>query len=163
MKDAERPLHDFQEFAREAQNTLKEHFEFLKKNSLSALRTNKSESYLHDTLREIEEWALEDKLTQIMNQAIGQGKQKLGKSGKPRVWKSNELLKMHPLLCGMMKYSFHLQLQWEGIRLLNETEVMTVAHLYNALKQCGYLPDDCEWEDMNLLLKMHGPQDIFPR
>ena len=38
---------------------------------------------------------------------------------------------------------------------------MAVAHLYNALKQCGYLPDDCEWEDMNLLIQIHGRQDIF--
>jgi hypothetical protein len=161
MKDADRPLNDLQKFGREAQSTLKEHFTFLEEHSLSAFRPKKSESYIQETLREIEEWALEDKLTQIMNKEMGKGKQKLGRSGKSRVWMPNELLKMHPLLCGMMKYSFHLQLQWEGIRLLNETEIMTVAHLYNALMQCGYLPEDCQWEDIDLLIEMHGSKDIF--
>ena len=161
MKDADRPLEDLQEFAREAQSTLKEHFAFLEEHSLSAVRAKKSESVAHGILREIEEWALEDKLTQIMNKEMGKGKQRVGRSGKSRVWQPNELLKMHPLLAGMMKYSFHLQLQWEGIRLLNETEITTAAHLYNLFKQCGYLPEDCEWEDMNLLIKIHGPQDIF--
>jgi hypothetical protein len=161
MKDADRPLEDLQEFAREAQSTLKQHFAFLEEHSLSAFRAKKSESIVNEILREIEGWALEDKPTQIMNKEMGKGKQKVGRSGKSRVWKPNELLKMHPLLAGMMKYSFHLQLQWEGIRLLNETEIMTAAHLYNLFKQCGYLPEDCEWEDVNLLIKMHGPQDIF--
>jgi hypothetical protein len=161
MKDADRPLEDLQEFAREAQSTLKEHFAFLEEHSLSAVRTKKSEGVVNGVLREIEEWGLEDRLTQIMNKEIGKGKQRTGRSGKSRVWQPNELLKMHPLLAGMMKYSFHLQLQWEGIRLLNETEITTAAHLYNLLKQCGYLPADCEWEDMNLLIKIHGPQDIF--
>jgi hypothetical protein len=161
MKDADRPLEDLQEFAREAKSTLKEHFAFLEEHSLFVVRTKKSESIVNEILREIEEWGLEDKLTQIMNKEMGKGKQKIGRSGKSRVWKPNELLKIHPLLAGMMRYSFHLQLQWEGIRLLNETEVVTAAHLYNLLKQCGYLPEDCEWEDMNLLITMHGPQDIF--
>ena len=162
MKDADRPLHDLQEFSRKAQSTLKEHFDFVEEYSLSGLRTKKSESYVQDTFKEITEWGLEDKLTQIMDQTMSRDKQKRGRLGKePRVWKPNELLKMHPLLCGMLKYSFHLQLQWEGVRLLNETGIMAVAHLYNALKQCRYLPDDCEWEDMNLLIQMHGPQDIF--
>jgi hypothetical protein len=161
MKHADGPLDDLQEFAREAQSTLREHFTFLQDHSLSTLRTKKSENYVHDTLKEIEEWALEDRLMKIMKQEIGKGKQKLGRTGKTRTWKPNELLKMHPLLCGMMKYSFHLQLQWEGVRLLNETGVMTAAHLYNALKRCGYLPEGCQWEDMDLLIEMHGRQDIF--
>lgn len=96
-----------------------------------------------------------------MNKEMCKGKQKAGRLGKSRIWKPNELLKIHLLLAGMMKYRFHFQLQWEGICLLNETEIMTAAHLYNLFKQCGYLPEDCEWEDMNLLMKMHRPQDIF--
>ena len=163
MKDVDRPLHDLQEFSREAKRTLQAHFDFVDEHSLlPELRTKKSEGYVHDTFQEITEWGLEDKMTQIMNQFMSRDKQVRGRRGKePRVWKPNELLKMHPLLCGMLKYSFHLQLQWEGVRLLNETDIMAVAHLYNALKQCGYLPDDCEWEDMNLLIQMHGPRDIF--
>ena len=161
MKDADKPLEDLQKFGREAQSTLQEHFAFVEDHSVSQLRTKKSESIVHDTLKEIEEWALGDKLTRIMSQEIGKEQQRRGRRGKSRVWQPNELLKMHPLLCGMMKYSFHLQLQWEGIHLLNETEIMVAAHLYNALKQCGYLPDGCEWEDMNLLIEMHGTQDIF--
>jgi hypothetical protein len=129
MKDADGPSDDLQELARGAQSTLQEHFAFLEDHSLCALRTKRSESYVHDTLKEIEEWVLEDRLTKIMNQEVGKGKQKLGQSGKARTWKQNELLNMHPLLCGMMKYSFHLQLQWEGARLLNETGIMTAAHL----------------------------------
>ena len=161
MKDADTPLEDLQEFAREAQSTLKEHFAFLEEHSLSTFRAKKSESIVNEILGEIEGWGLKDKLTQVMNKEMGRGNQRASRSGKSRVWKPNELLKMHPLLAGMMKYTFHLQLQWEGIRLLNETEIMTAAHLYNLFKQCGYLPEDCEWEDMNLLMKMHGPQDIF--
>ena len=120
MKDADRPLHDLQAFAREAQSTLKAHFDFVKDHSLSGLRSKKSEGYVLETLKEIEEWGLDDKLTQIMNQEMGRSKQHRGRLGKEaRVWKPNELLKMHPLLCGMMKYSFHLQLQWEVSQILS--------------------------------------------
>lgn len=110
MKDADRPLEELQEFAREPQSTLKEHFAFLEGYSLSAFRAAKSESIVNEILSEIEGWGLEDKLTQIMNKEMGKGKQKVGRPGKSRVWKPNELLKMHQLLAGMMKYSFHLQL-----------------------------------------------------
>jgi hypothetical protein len=68
---------------------------------------------------------------------------------------------MDPALCGMWKYCFHLRLQAQGLRLVNETQVMVVAHLYNALKQNGYLPDDCVWKDVEYLLKIHEQANTF--
>jgi len=77
MKDADRPLEDLQEFAREVQSTLKEQFVFLEEHSLSAFRAKKSESIVNEILSEIEGWGLEDKLTQIMNKGMGKGNKRL--------------------------------------------------------------------------------------
>ena len=160
--EAERPLADLQQFAVEAGITLKEHFDFFEEHSLTGYRTKKSEGYVRQSMNEIADWGLGDKITKILNKEISAKKQTAHKvTGKTREWQPNELLKMHPLLCGMMKYSFHLQLQWEGVRLINETLIMSAAHLYNALQQGNYLPETCLWEDMHTLLEIHPPQDVF--
>ncbi len=159
---AERPLADLQQFAAEAGITLKDHFDFFEEHGLTGYRTKKSEGYVKESMHEILEWGQGDKITKIMNKEISAKKQTPHKvTGKTREWEPNELLKMHPLLCGMMKYSFHLQLQWEGVRLVNDTLVMSAAHLYNALKQGNHLPEDCHWEDLAYLVEIHSLKDVF--
>lgn len=162
LKDkANMAFDDLYDFSASASSTLEQHFAFVGEHGLIGYRNKKSEAYTRETKNEIREWVLEDKMTKILNEEVGTRQQKPGRLNKARVWKPNELLKMHPLLCGMIKYSFHLQLQWEGVRLLNETLIMSAAHLYNALKQCRYLPKDCRWEDMETVLTIHSHEDIF--
>lgn len=68
---------------------------------------------------------------------------------------------MHPLLSGMWLYSYQLEMSVRGLRLVNETQVMVAAHLYNALQQNKYLPDDCVWEDAEYLLRIHRAANTF--
>jgi hypothetical protein len=75
---------------------------------LTGFREDHSEHRIAETLKEIEVWALEDRIFQIFNEEMPVQKQlkfnrKPG-SKKIRQWQENELLKTQPLLCGMWKY-----------------------------------------------------------
>lgn len=112
-----------------------------------------------EILQEMEEWIFKDKIKQVLTSVPGQGKSK-----KKRIWEDWEILRMSPLLCGMWKYCFHIQLQWKGITLVNDTGIVTAAHLYNALQQNDFLgsgDDALVWEDMEYLLDLHRAEDTF--
>ena len=40
--------------------------------------------------------------------------------------------------------------------LLNQSLIMNALHLYNALRQCGYLDEGLKWEDAEYLISIHG-------
>lgn len=154
---SERPYEELRDFALSARRTLKEHQAFLSKHPLTQMRSPEDEAAVHETLREIEEWVLEDKMKQIMNNV-----QQMGSTKKRRVWQDFEVMRMSPVLCGMLKYCFHIQMQWKGITLINDTGLVTAAHLYNALQQNGYLgKKNLVWEDMEYLLDLHKAEDTF--
>ena len=80
------------------------------------------------------------------------------------MWKENEFLKLSPVLCGLLKYLTHVQLQWKGITLLNDTAIVAAAHFYNALQENEYLTEDgvvAKWSDMEYLLELHCAEDTF--
>lgn len=156
---SERPYEELRDFALSARRTLKDHQQFLEKHPLAKMRSQDDEEAVHETLREIEEWVLEDKVKQVMNSV-----KQVAATKKRRVWQDFEVLRMSPVLCGMLKYCYHIQLQWKGISLVNDTGIVTAAHMYNALQQNGYLTKNGEkivWDDMEYLLDLHKAEDTF--
>lgn len=156
---SERPYEELRTYALSARKTIKAHQKFLQDHPMPHMRSVDDEEALDETLQEIEEWTLDDKMKQILNSVSMQGKTK-----KRRVWQDFEVLRMSPTLCGMWKYCFHIQLQWKGITLVNDTGLVTAAHLYNALQQNGYLgmgEDKLIWDDMEYLLDLHRAEDTF--
>ena len=157
----ERPFEELRDYALYARRTVKAHQAFIREHPMPKMRSNDDEEALDETLQEIEEWVLEDKIKQELDSAS-----KFAKGKKKRIWQEAEVLRMSPVLCGMWKYCFHIQLQWKGITLLNDTGMLAAAHLYNALRQNGYLDnkDDerpPEWADMEYLLDIHKAEDTF--
>ena len=78
------------------------------------------------------------------------------------IWprKKHHLLKLHPLMCGVYLLSFCLRMQRWGLRLLKATGwVQHAAHLYNSVRQEEDL--DQAWGDMEYLITIQGPGDVF--
>ena len=161
----DQPFKDLHDYSLEARRTLRGHNKFFEKHATTGFQTEQSDRWIRDVHEEIETWALNDKILHIFNDEMSVRKQlqnnKRSGSKKVRAWKENEILKMHPLLCGMWKYCFELQMQSQGIRLVNETMIMAAVHLYNALQQCGYIPEDCLWVDAEYLLDIHADANTF--
>lgn len=66
----------------------------------------------------------------------------------------------NPVTCGLLQSALLLKLQKKGMANGNATQYMTsVAHLYNAVKNEGLLGE--LWPDMEELISLHGPDDIF--
>ena len=158
----DQPFHDLYEYALEARKTLRGRDKSIDKVDLTGNREDHSERGVIILHREIEDWALKDKVLTILNEGLSPREQ-MRRSGskKVRVWKENEMLKLLPQLCGMWKYCFQLQLQQQGIHLINDTMSMSAVHLYNALQQNSYLPEDCLWADAEYLLEIHSEHNTF--
>ncbi|KPI43928.1 uncharacterized protein AB675_6186 [Cyphellophora attinorum] len=158
------PCSDLIEFALDARRVLRGHAKFNQKHTLVGYQTPQSELW-PETTEEIEQWVLDDQMHKSMNASYSLAAQKRqnkkSKARKVREWQPYEILRMDSTLCGLWKYCFHLQLQTAGLRLVNQTQVMVVAHLYNALKQNDYLPKDCVWQDVEYLLKIHERANTF--
>ena len=163
---SERPFQDLYAMSLDARRTLRGHDKFFLKHELTGYRDERSQAKVRDVHLEIDEWALNDQIFRIFNEKMSVRKQRgqghrTSQVKKVRVWKENEVLKMSPMLAGMWEYCFHLQMQVEGIRLVNETQIVTAVHLYNALQQGGYLPKDCLWVDAEYLLDIHAEANTF--
>lgn len=161
---AEMACEDLTDWALEARKTLRGHVKFNDKHGLAAARTDKEEILVLSTKSKLEEWVLEDEARKVMNKYLSTTRP-IGQPNRTmiehRQWKENEVLRMHPLICGVWKYSFQLKLQRTGIQLVNESQIMIVIHLYNALQQCGYLDRDCIWLDAEYLLNIHRKTNTF--
>jgi len=155
----ERPYEELRDYAVAARRTILDHQHFMSQHPVPAMRTDADELEVSEILAEIKAWALDDKMKQILTEGT---MNPVGR--KTRVWRDFEILRMSPSLCGMWKYCFHIQLQWKGIRLVNDTGLVTAAHLYNALQQNGYLEkggNKLVWHDMEYLLELHRKEDTF--
>ena len=98
----------------------------------------------------------------IANDSIGITKQKMyGRQGPlPPMGPPFALLPFHPLGCGLLQFYLHMRLQESGIILaLAWGSIMYVAHLYHACRVGGYMDDI--WPDMELILKIHTPEQVF--
>lgn len=66
----------------------------------------------------------------------------------------------NPVLCGLNSLRIYAHLQKEGLRSAdNWWFIMPVAHLYNALKQLGYI--EKPWKRMEQFFEIHGWHYIF--
>lgn len=154
---SERPWEELRDFALSTRKTIKAHQAFMQEHPLPRMRSDADEEALADTLLDLEEWVLNDKIKQELEHLSQQGTGR-----KKRVWQDFELLRMSPVLCGMWKYTFCVQLQWKGISLLNDTGMLAAAHFYNCLYKNGYLHGETKtWEDMEYLLDLHREEDTF--
>lgn len=159
------PFSDLYDFALDARRVLRGHNKFQDKRALVGNQSLQSQAWIDDVHKNLEDWVFNDKTFKILDKGISlkgqlKGNKKTG-SKKTREWKEYEILRMHPLLAGMWKYSFQLMIQCEGIRLVNETQVLVAAHLYNALRQNNYLPTDLVWADAEYLLSIHAKANTF--
>lgn len=151
--DVTRGLKDLQEAGNAAKATLEAHFKFMKANPC-ILRSKKDENECRDMIKTIDEWGCHTQEAKFLN------KYSTRKSGVR--WDDNCVVRKHPLLAGLLKFSIHLMMQWEGILLVNSlTTVVSIAHLYNAVQMEGYLPKDKPWPDLDFILKVHSSVDIF--
>ncbi|KAI9784493.1 MAG: hypothetical protein M1835_003574 [Candelina submexicana] len=79
---------------------------------------------------------------------------------QPPPTESFQLLKRHPLYCGLLSYSIKALVQEASITFVNAWgSVVYSAHLYNALRQEKLISGT--WQDMDLALLMHRTKDIF--
>ena len=73
---------------------------------------------------------------------------------------SFQLLKQHPVLCGLQSYKLKMRYQAVSIGLVNAWgSIMYSAQLYNAIRQEKLLPQI--WKDMELLISLHGQNAFF--
>ncbi|KAL1985781.1 hypothetical protein VTN96DRAFT_7403 [Rasamsonia emersonii] len=69
-------------------------------------------------------------------------------------------LKTHPILCGLLMFSFNLNMQQMGIPHVNSWgSVVSLAYLYNLIQQTGFEP--LYWEDMEKVIEFHDEKHIF--
>ncbi|KAI9374303.1 hypothetical protein BJX61DRAFT_319974 [Aspergillus egyptiacus] len=67
----------------------------------------------------------------------------------------HELLKRHPVFCGILLFKLRMQFQATGIGFVSySSSILYAAHLYNALVQEELLQKS--WTDMDVLLSLHG-------
>jgi len=102
----ERPYEELRDYAVAARRTLLDHQHFVNQHPVPAMRTEEDEREISETLAVIKEWALDDKMKQILTEVMVNS---VGR--KTRVWRDFEILRMSPSLCEMWKYCFHIQLQ----------------------------------------------------
>lgn len=155
---SERPFEELRDFAIANRRTLKEYQTFMRENYMPRMRNQEDEAAVNEILEELECWVLNDEFKKTMGSF-----QQMGPTKKRRVWQDFEIIRMSPLLCGEMKYTFYIQLQWKGITLVNDTSLVAAAHLYNALQMNGYFEDQSAiWEDMEYLLELHKGSHLRP-
>lgn len=70
------------------------------------------------------------------------------------------LLKRDPIWCGTLLYSFRMVAHEAAITMATSWHlILATAHLYNSLRQSNLLT--CQWEDMERVISMHGPEHLF--
>lgn len=69
-------------------------------------------------------------------------------------------LSHNPVVCGLMQCATLLKSQKWGTSIVNKSnDAAAAAHLYNAMRNEGYLPS--RWPDMEKLIDLYGSSDIF--
>jgi len=70
------------------------------------------------------------------------------------------LLERDPVWCGTLLYSFRMVAHEAAITMATSWHlILATAHLYNSLRQSNLLT--CQWEDMERVISMHGPGNLF--
>jgi hypothetical protein len=72
------------------------------------------------------------------------------------------LLCHHPGLCGLIIASLQLSYHQFTLDLAgSQSQILTVAHLYNAARQYGLLPDQVDWKDLDWFIDQQDSEWIF--
>lgn len=94
---------------------------------------------------------------------LGEQKQRLIDKFGPKDAKSPKMFRLlarQPILCGVLAFSLILNMRETGLSLVNNTgSILHTAHLYNAMKANN--PSTEKWNDMEQIVKVHGPEKIF--
>ncbi|KAI1767151.1 hypothetical protein GGR53DRAFT_144728 [Hypoxylon sp. FL1150] len=102
------------------------------------------------------------KLRWVLNDPVYDVKLKLQETGQllPDPLERNRILKMSPVLSGLMLYHFRAELWDVGIALANAWGSIAYSlHLYNALQTQGLKPG--QWPDMDLVRTMLGDSNFW--
>lgn len=100
-------------------------------------------------------WVLDDAVYDVKRKVCQRMHQIL-----PSSVERNRILKMSPVLSGLMLYSFRVQIWSLGIELANEWGSITYSlHLYNALQAEGLDPGP--WPDMDVVRTILGDSNFF--
>lgn len=164
---SQQPLEIWTDWGLKSRRTLRGHHKFIEKHGIPSTSNTREEFFISSTRKDIEKWVLEVKMSRTVNKYLAEarlspnGHFEEGSAAKYRQWEDNEALRIQPSLCGLWKYSFQLKLQHLGLQLVNQSQTMVAARLYNALQQNGHLDRDCIWLDTENLLNTHRKADTF--
>lgn len=77
--------------------------------------------------------------------------------------RKSKLFDCSPMLCGVMLFRLRLKYQHFGLILTNSwASILSAAHLLAACRHSGCYPGrTIDWPDMDLILDLHGRDDIF--
>lgn len=101
-------------------------------------------------LEQMDDWVKRDCVNEAMQQM-----------GLPNIPAGSfRLLKANPVFCGLLSLNFRLLCHEASIVFVNAWgSVVYSGQLYNAVRQEKLL--DKHWQDMDDLIALHGPQDLF--
>jgi hypothetical protein len=108
-------------------------------------------------IAKVQGWTHGDAIQKLIDTA-GEQKKGLGFRG----FENFRLLSHHPGLCGTM--ATNIQTDYHIIALdlaASQSQILTVAHLYNAARQCGLLPDRLSWKDLDWFIDQQGSEWIY--
>jgi len=76
--------------------------------------------------------------------------------------KDRHLFRIVPLICGTKVHKWLEQYHQLGLALsLASGAPLNIAHLYNAGKQCGELPEELHWLDVEKIIETQGESHMF--
>lgn len=94
----------------------------------------------------------------VEKDALAEAKASTGAEGYTA--KPFDLLKSHPILCGLLANHIKLRLYEDSIEISNLSYcTLNVAHLYNAMRHTKKLPQP--WEEMDGLIDLQGADHLF--
>jgi hypothetical protein len=117
----------------------------------------KASAMVKEHIVKIEGWTHGDAVQQLID-TCGEQKKSLGFKGL----ENYSLLNHHPGLCGAMAADLQTDYQIITIDIAaSQSQILTVAHLYNAARQCGLLPNRLSWKDLDWFIDQQGSEWIY--
>ncbi|TVY20665.1 hypothetical protein LARI1_G001186 [Lachnellula arida] len=151
LGDISRPHSELSAAAVQASATLKAHQDFSKDMHIGNWPKSNDKAY-EFCIWELDQWVKSDLLDRLRSKTF----EELGYSKGGNF----VLLKMHPVLCGMMLFRVNLNLQYLGLMLVNAWGALPITlHLYNACLAERLL--DNPWMDMEAVIITHTAKRIF--
>ncbi|TVY35480.1 hypothetical protein LSUB1_G004598 [Lachnellula subtilissima] len=151
LGDISRPHSELSAAAVKATATITAHQDFSKDMHLDSWPKS-NDNALEFCLWELDHWIKSDTLDPLRSNTFAE----LGFSKRGNF----VLLKMHPVLCGLMLFRVNLNMQYIGLALVNAWGALPITlHLYNACLAERLLKNP--WMDMEGIINVHTPKRIF--